>query len=146
KYIIRSGTYLMIVSLIISACKPPCEDCDPNPLLGLWKPGTVRISGQDAINFAAAGRPYVNFQLDIQTAESDDKGTYRISGIPSPFGPSFSGTWQKSGTTLNLGGIPSANGFANLVNLSVSGNQLNFTINLADNKTGNLTLNFNLVK
>jgi hypothetical protein len=150
KYIIKSGIYLMILSLVIPACKRPCPDCDPpNPLLGLWKPGTVKISGQEGINFADSGRPYFNFQLNIQTEDSENKGTYTISGIPAPFGGSrgsFNGTWEKTNTTLNLVGIPNTNGFATLVNLSVNGNQLNFTVNLNDSKTGNLTLNFSLVK
>jgi hypothetical protein len=133
--------YLIVSFLVaIASCKPP----PPTPMLLIttWKPGTVLLNNTGN-NLGANGQPYQNFRLKLDGSD-DDSGTFTLSGIPDPYGPGFSGNWTRNGTTIQLSGV--SNGFQNLTNVSYNDTSLNFQVSLTSTKTGNLVLNFSLVK
>lgn len=139
---------LFLYSLLVAftfACKGGGGgEPEPAIFVGTWRPGTVLLNNAGA-NLAATGQPYANFQLVLNG--DDNGGTYTLSGVPEPFeDANTAGNWTKSGSTIQLASLPSANGFRTLNSAQIVSNQLKFQVSLTDPKTGSLTLFFSLNK
>lgn len=127
---------------LLTSCK---ENTPPAPVLvlkGTWKATNVQINGTGQ-NLASTGQPYADFQIVID-GESDDNGSYTVSGMPLPFSTSFTGNWAKAGNTFTFSsGAP--NGITSLTNFTISGSDMSFVM-VQNHPKVNVTLHFTMTK